>query len=249
MTISKYGRIAVAASFAAVLALPAVAMAQDEEEDTGPNFILVRTVNTNGSGTDEWIALQEQFVARATENGNGHRDVWEVVRGRLGSFHIVSAHVDHAGFDEQGGGQGEAQADWRAAIQKTVASRTQTESRLHKNLSIPLDDDAEPNLLTLRRITLKSGQSEAFHDWAEEELRPALEAGGAKGVYFSHMAQGGDVDTCVIAGHFANWAELDGPGGFSHMSDGERDGLFANWDDMVNSHSVDILSYRADLSY
>ena len=96
---------------------------------------------------------------------------------------------------------------------------------------------------------MKPGQGGAFHDWVEEELKPALEAGGAKGVYFSHVAQGGDVSTCVIAGHFANWAELDGPGGFSHMSEGERDGLFANWDDMVESYSVDILSYRAGLSY
>ena len=67
MTISKYVKIAVAASFAAVLAMPTV-MAQ-EEEDTGPNYILVRTVNTMDSGTDEWVTLQEQFAARAVENG------------------------------------------------------------------------------------------------------------------------------------------------------------------------------------
>jgi hypothetical protein len=251
MIISKFGKIAVAASFAAVLAMPTVMAQEAEEEDTGPNYILVRTVNTTNSGTDEWVTLQEQFSARAVENGTGHRDVWEVVRGRLGTFHIVSLHVDRAGFDEQGGGGGadEAQADWRAAIQKTVASRAQTESRLHKNLSIPLDEDAEPSLLTLRRFTLKPGQIGAFHDWVEEELKPALEAGGAKGVYFSHVTQGGDVATCVVASHFANWAELDGPGSLSHMSEGERDGLFADFDDMVETHTVNILSYRTELSY
>ena len=69
MTISKYGRIAVAASFAAVLALPAVATAQeDEAEDTGPNFLLVRTVNTRTSGTAEWVTLQEQLVAAIPED-------------------------------------------------------------------------------------------------------------------------------------------------------------------------------------
>jgi len=255
MTISKYGRIAVAASFAAVLAVPAVAMAQeDEAEDTGPNFILVRTVNTRTSGTAEWATLQEQLVAAIPEDADDHRDVWEVVRGRMGTFHIVSFHNDRAGFDQQGGGEGgpplgDEQGAWVEAIGQTIAGRTETESRLHKNISIPLDEDAEMNLLTLRRITLKTGQGDAFHDWALEELKPALEAGGAKGVYFSHVTQGGDVNTCVIAAHFANWAELDGPGGFSHMSEGERDGLFANWDDMVKDHTVDILSFRDDLSY
>jgi hypothetical protein len=170
----------------------------------------------------------------------------------MDAFHIVSYHNDRAGFDEQGDGGpplGDEQAAWIEAIGQTIASRTETESRIHKDISIPLDEDAEMNMLTLRHITLKTGQGDAFHDWAREELKPALEAGGAKGVYFGHVTQGGDVNTCVIAAHFANWAELDGPGGFSHMSEGERDGLFANWDDMVEEHTVDILSFRGDLSY
>jgi hypothetical protein len=255
MTISKYGRIAVAVSFAAVLALPAVAMAQeDEAEDTGPNFILVRTVNTRTSGSAEWATLQEQLVAARPEDADGRRDVWEVVRGRMDTFHIVSWHDDRAGFDQQGEGGGgpplgDGQAAWLEAIGQTIASRTETESRIHKDISIPLDEDAEPNLLTLRRFTLKTGQGDAFHDWAREELKPALVAGGAKGVYFSHVTQGGDVNMCVVASHFANWAELDGDGAFGHMSEGEIDGLFANWDDMVKDHTVDILSFRDDLSY
>ncbi len=255
MTISKYGRIAVAASLAAVLAMPAVTVAQEEEaEDTGPNFLLVRTVNTRTAGSAEWATLQEELVAARPEDADGNRDVWEVVRGRMDTFHIVSWHDDRAGFDQPGEGGGgpplgDRQAAWLEAIGQTIASRTETESRLHKDISIPLEEDAEYKMLTLRRITLKTGQGDAFHDWAREELKPALEAGGATGVYFSHVTQGGNVNTCIIAGHFANWAELDGPGGFHHMSEGEIDGLFANWDDMVEDHTVDILSFRADLSY
>jgi hypothetical protein len=235
--------------------MPAVTFAQEEEaEDTGPNFILVRTVNTRTSGSTEWATLQEQLVAAQPEDADGHRDVWEVVRGRMDTFHIVSWHDDRAGFDQQGEGGGDpplgdGQAAWLEAIGQTIASRTETESRIHKNLSIPLDEDVEPKLLTLRRFTLKPGQDGTFHDWVEDELKPALEAGGANGVYFSHVTQGSDIGTCVVASHFANWAELDGPGAFSHMSDGEIDGLFADFDDMVEGHTVNILSYRADLSY
>jgi hypothetical protein len=251
MKLSRYGKIAVMASFAAVLAIPAAAMAQEEESE-GPNYLLVRTVNVKAGASAEWARLQKRLVTAATEAGNGQRDVWEVVRGRMDQFHIVSFHDDHSGFDAQGGdGQppGADQITWARAISETIASRTNTESSLHKGLTIPRDEGVEPSLLTLRMFTLKIGQGEAFHTWLREELRPVLETGGATGVFFSHIGQGGDVNTCVVASHFANWAELDADGAFEHLSDEERDALFATFPDMVASHSMDMLAYRTDLSY
>ncbi len=252
MTISKYGRIAVAASFAAVLAMPAIAMAQEAEEDTGPNFFLVRTVHTNTDGGAEWVALQEQLAAAQKEAGNGHRAVYEEVRGSLDTYHIVSAYADHSGMDEAGdgiGGLGEAQADWVDAIGKTISSRTQRESRIHKKLMIPRDEEAERNLLVVRQFKLKQGQGDAFHTWLEDELRPALVAGGAQGVRFSHTSQGGDVNICTLASEVANWAEFDADGAFSHMSEGERTGLFSKWDEMVEGHTMVVGQYRASMSY
>jgi hypothetical protein len=252
MTISKYGRIAVAASFAAVLAMPAIVIAQEAEEDTGPNFFLVRTVHTNTDGGAEWVALQEQLAAAQKEAGNGHRAVYEEVRGSLDTYHIVSAYADHSGMDEAGdgiGGLGDAQAAWVDAIGKTISSRTQRESRIHKNLHIPRDEEAERNLLVVRQFKIKQGQGGAFHTWLADELRPALVAGGAQGVRFSHMSQGGDVSVCTIASEVANWAEFDTDGPLGELSEGERDGLFAKWDDMVESHTMRVGQYRASMSY
>ena len=249
MKLSKYGKIAVMASFATILAIPA-AMAQEESE--GPNYLLVRTVNVKTGAAEEWARLQKQLGVAAAEAGDEHRDVWEVVRGRMDKFHIVSFHDDHSVFDEQGGDGQPPSADqiaWIRAISETIASRANTESRLHKGLTIPRDEGVEPSLLTLRTFALKSGQAEAFHTWLREELRPVLEKGGARGVFFSHMAQGGDVDTCVIASHYTNWADLDADTAFDLLSDEERDALFAPWSDMVEDHSMDVLAYRADLSY
>jgi hypothetical protein len=252
MTISKYGRIAVAASFAAVLAMPAIVIAQEAEEDTGPNFFSVRTVHVNTDGGAEWVALQEQLAAAQKEAGNGHRSVYQEVRGSLDTYHIVSAYADHSGFDGAGdglGGLGEAQADWVGAIGKTISSRTQRESRIHKDLVIPRDQEAERNLLVVRQFKIKQGQGDAFHTWLADELRPVLVAGGAQGVRFSHMNQGGDVTICTIASEVANWAEFDADGAFSHLSEGERTGLFAKWGDMVEGHSMIIGQYRANMSY
>ena len=252
MTISRYGKIAVAASFAAVLALPALAIAQEAEEDAGPNFILIRTVNVSTGGNAEWVALQQQLVAAEKEAGEGHRWVWQQVRGSLETYNIVSEHDDRAGFDDQGNGLaslGDAQADWGAAISKTISSRSLRESRIHKNLAIPPDEEAERNLLVIRQITLRQGQNDAFHEWVAERLQPSLIAGGATGVRFSHRTQGGNVQMCTITTEMANWAEFDAEGPFAHMSEGERDGLFAKWDEMVETHEVRVASYRADLSY
>lgn len=254
MSISKYGRTAVAAAFAAVLAMPA-ALAQEEEESAGPQYLDVRVVNTRSDGTDEWIELQKQLKAAQDEDEEGpSRDVWRVVRGELDAFHIVSLRDDFASLDEQGGDGGgpplgEAQAAWGEAITGTVLSRTQTIMRMHSDLTIPNPEGYEPNLLMLRYITLRQGQGDAFHTWLNDKLRPALQSGGATGVYFGHVAHGGNVSTCVIAGHAANWAEFDGPGPFNHLTEEAQAALFADWDSMVARHEVRTLAYQADLSY
>ena len=252
MSIIKNGRFAVVVSFVGALLMPAAAIAQEEAADEGPNYLLVRTVNVKTGASGEWARLQKQLAAIATEAGDEHRDVWEVVRGRMDKFHIVSFHDDHSGFDEQGGNGQPPSADqmaWVKAISATIASRANTESRIHKSLTIPRDEGVEPSLLTLRSFALKTGQGEAFHTWLREELRPVLEKGGTQGVFFSHMAQGGDVATCVIASHYSNWAALDADTAFDLLSDEEREALFAPFFDMVKNHSMDVLSFRADLSY
>lgn len=247
MTISRCGRTAVASVFAAVLLLPLSSVAQEEEAE-GPGYIEVRVVNTISAGTAKWVELQEQ-AAEAQEEDAPWRDVWQVVRGELDSFHIVSGLENYAALDGQGEGGGGPAPEWVAAITPTVDSRTQSIIRMHTNLTIPNPEDYEPNLMTLRYITVRQGQAETFHTWLREELQPAIAAGGTTGVYYGHVAQGGNVARCVIASHFANWAELDGPGAFAHLSEEEQNALFADWDTMVVRHEVRTLQYRAELSY
>jgi hypothetical protein len=243
MILSKCGRVAVAS--VAALLLPLSALAQ-EEETAGPSLLQVRVVNTTAAGSAKWIDLQKQAAADIAEGDPG-RDVWQVVRGELDTFHIVSPLANYAALDGQGGGG--PPADWVEAITPTVASRSQTILRMHDGLTIPNPDDYEPSLLTLRYITIRQGQGDAFHTWLREVLQPAIAAGGTTGVYYGHVAQGGDVSTCVIASHFANWAELDGDGALSHLSEEEADAMFADWGSMVAGHEVRTMQFRADLSY
>ena len=95
MILSKYGRVAVAS--VAALLLPLSALAQ-EEETAGPSLLQVRVVNTTAAGSAKWIDLQKQAAADIAEGDPG-RDVWQVVRGELDTFHIVSPLANYAALD------------------------------------------------------------------------------------------------------------------------------------------------------
>ena len=247
MTI-KPSRLAIVVAFATALAMPIVGSAQ---EDEAPNWLQVRVVNLQANGSAKWVELQKQLVAADRADEDAGRGVWEVIRGELDSFHIVSLHKSRAEFDEQGGGPalGDAQGAWIAAITPTVASRTQTLSRVHADLSIPAADDATQNLLVLRSNTIAPGQNNAFRDWVRDKLKPALVKGGATDVSVSKVVMGGNVGTWVIASAVENWAEIDEPGPLANLSDEENQALFAGWGDMVTSSEVRVLRFREDLSY
>jgi hypothetical protein len=247
MILSGCGRTAVASAFVTALLLPLSSMAQEEEAE-GPSYLDIRVVNATAAGSAKWVELQKE-LADAQEEGGAWRDVWQVVRGELDSFHIVSGLENFAALDGQGEGGGGPEGEWIAAITPTIDSRSQSIMRMHSDLNIPNPEDYEPNLMTVRYIIIRQGQGDAFHAWLREELQPAIAAGGTTGVYYGHVSQGGNIATCVIASHFANWAELDGPGAFSHMSEEEVDALFADWGSMVARHDVRTLQYRAEMSY
>ncbi len=88
MTI-KQSKLAIVAAFAAALAMPIVGSAQ---EDEAPNWLQVRVVNLKANGSAKWVELQKQLVAAERADENDGRGVWEVIRGELDSFHIVSLH-------------------------------------------------------------------------------------------------------------------------------------------------------------
>ena len=246
MTI-KQVKLAVVTVFTAALVMPIVGSAQ---EAGPPKWIQARIVHLQADGSAKWVELQKQLVA-AERDENARRDVWEVVRGELDTYHIVSFHQDLAGFDEQGGGAplGDAQAAWIAAITPTIASRTQTMLRYHLDMSIPFAEDAKRNLMVLRYHTIVPGQGNAFQRWVKEKLKPALVKGGVTGLNYSHVAYGGDTGMWVSASALENWARLDGPGPLAGLSDEENRALFASFGDMVAGTEIRLLRYREDLSY
>lgn len=247
MTSKFCGRLAVTASFVVALVLPLTSSAQ-EGENQGPAFLQVRTVSLNADGIGTWEGLQKQLAEANTAAEAARRDVWEEVRGDLDTYHIVSFPENMAELDEPGeNALGDGMGDWVASIVPTVSDRSQTIMRQHRNLSIPIAEDYEPNLLVLTYTRIRAGRGGDYHDWLENKLKPALEAAGRTGVYFSHMAHGASTNICVSGTHIQNWAALDRRR-LADLSAEERAALFDGVGDMVADSERRILQFRADLS-
>lgn len=246
MTSKFCGRLAVTASFVAALVIPLTSSAQEGENQPPPR-VQIRTVSLVPGGTDTWEGLQKQ-MAEANRAAEGDtRLVYEEVRGDLDTYHIISFPENLAQFDEQGESVlGDGMGDWVASIEPTVRERSQTISRQHGNLSIPMAEDYERNLLVVSNTRIRGGRAGDYHDWLENKLKPALESAGITGVYFSHMTHGGS-NICRMSVHAPNWAALDRRF-LPDLSPEERATLFEGVGDMVADGDRRVLQYRADLS-
>jgi hypothetical protein len=245
MTSKFIGRLAVTASFAVALVTPLTSSAQEEENQPPPR-LQVRTVSLNADGVDTWVGLQTQLAEANRAAEAPPRLVYEEVRGALDTYHILSFPENLAGFDEQGEAPGNVQEDWVASIVPTIRERTETISRQHGDLTIPMAEDYERNLLVVSDTRIRGGRVGDYHDWLENKLKPALEAAGITGVYFSHMTHGGS-NICRMAVHVDNWAALDRRF-LADLSAEERSALYEGVGEMVADSDRRILRYRAEMS-
>jgi len=235
-----------AIAFVVALA-PAYVVAQDNDR----TYIQVRTVHVKGGMGPQFEALQKRLTdARKATDGPG-RDVWQEIRGDLGTFHIVSA-LDNLGDNDTPLAppmDDDAWTEWVAAITNVTHSSTRMVLRTHPEYSTAPDSDGESNLLYLRYRTVDAGKMDDYHDWIANSLSPALIKGGAN-VTFSHIAIGGNNRTWINATWLENWAEMDGDGPLAaHMSEDEIAALLGPADEMVVESENRLLRYRADLSY
>lgn len=232
---------------ATALLVPPIATAQDDE---GPSWLAVRVVTTYADSGNTWVEQQRQLAEVRREGEAPPRHVWQVVRGELDTFHIVTFDDELAGYDTPPAEpeMGDAQQEWVAKIAPTVQSRSNYLLRSFSDLSIPGEEGAEPGLLLLRYSKVAIGKHGQFREWVKNDLLPALEKGGAKGINFNRMGFGGDNNVWVSSSVIENFAQLDGPGPLNYLSDEENAALFADFNEMVESSELRILRHRADMS-
>jgi len=244
-----YGKIAAGTLLLAAISLlaPITASAQDAER----SYSQVRTVHVIPSKVGEFVELQKQFKAALEAAGRPGRGVWQEVRGGQNVFHLVVPAENLAALDTQPGRvmEEEAWSAWTAALAGTLDSSTRVITLRYPQASIPGDEDAELNLLLLRRLTVAPGQGGAYRDWVRDQLIPALNDVGSTGHYFSRIIFGGNSDTYIQSTTIPNWAALDQPGPLAGLSDERRAAMFEGFSDMVWESDLRILRYRGDLSH
>ena len=236
-----------AAVAAIALCIPLQAGAQEDDDRV---WTEVRTIHVKPGRNQEHVALQKQFAEAAAAAGMP-RTVWQEVRGDTNTFHVVRRIDNLAEFDTpfEPPMDEDAWQEWIAAFTKNIDTMTLNIYRRHADWGIPAEEDATPNLLVLRTLTLAPGNMGPFHGWIQDQLIPALKEGGATGVNFSHLAFGGETNTWIIASMLDSWADLDvRRGSLAYMSDEDYAALFAPNADRVWGNDVKILRYRADLS-
>lgn len=243
-----YGRIAAGSLLltAMTLLMPVTVTAQDAER----SYTAVRTVHVKPSMVSEYVELQTQLNDAAKAAGQSGRSVWQEVRGDLATFHVVSRLENLAQYDENGSPPMDegAWAKWLEAIGDVTASSSRTILLRYPGVSIPGDEDATPNLLLLRRLTVAPGQGGAYRAWVRDQLVPALKGAGSTGHYFSRAIFGGNTDVYIQSTTIDNWAALDDAGPLAGLSDEERAAMFEGFSDMVWESDLRILRYRGDLS-
>jgi len=239
--------LAVTASFVVALVMPLTSSAQEGQNQPPPR-LQVRTVSLNADGVQTWVGLQTQLAEANRAAEAPPRLVYEQVRGDLDTYHIVSFPENMAEFDEQGeNALGDAWGDWVASIVPTVRERSETVLRRHEDLSIPMAEGYEPNLLVVSNTRIRGGRGGDYHDWLENKLKPALEAAGITGVYFSHMSHGASTSICRMAVHVKDWAALDRRL-LADLTGEERAALFGDLGTLVADTDRRILQYSADMS-
>ena len=225
---------------------PLQAAAQDDNA-----MLQVAEVKVKGSHVGEFIDLQREYAEAAREAGSRSRNVWQVVRGRTNTFHIVRT-VDNYEYYDNPDDQPIGGADWGrwvTRIQATIDSRTLWNLEIYDDLVIPAPEDEERNLAFLRIRTVKPFRNDEYEEWIRDELLPGLQDGGETGVSFYRIRSGGDPNTWFSVTRHASWADLDGPGPFSGLSERQRNSIFGDAEELQTGGENLVVQYRADMSY
>lgn len=232
---------------AVLLAFSGTAIAQDD----GHGLMTVRTTTVKAGKGPEYQELMGKLAAARKAAGYSGVTSWQVVRGPASTFYTVTAaqkYADLGGPFDSGMSDGDWQR-WVARITELVASSNLTTLRTHRDLAIAATSDSAPNLVMLRYSTLKPGNAEAHHEWLEKSLVPALKAGGSNGWNVSDVRMGDNTNTWISSTRIDSWAQLDGPGPLTHLSDRARRNLLEDYNERLESSRVEVIRFVPELSY
>ena len=226
---------------------PPSALAQDDE----PGWVNVRVIEVKPDRVAEWEQLHKQRNEAFKKAGRTVPEIWEVVRGNVDEYHIVTMVPKLGGNDEpQPDPLGEAGfQQWASRISQCVGDRQVLTLRRMPALSIPAKEGRKPNLALLRLLTTGPVQGQAYAAYLRDDLIPAVKKAKVDGVYVSRVFAGDNARTWAVFALVDNWAAFDEPSPLTKaLGEAEARKLLEKGGKLIERSETLLLHYRADLS-
>ena len=235
-------------SLIVILGASAAPSAWAQEQDAG--FINVRVIQVKPDRIAEWEELQKEMSA-AMKKAGATRHIWQVARGGIDTYHIVTYVSELGANDEPAENPLGATrfAAWAGRVGQCVGDRQVLVLRRYPDLTIPMKDGATPNLMLLAlRTTEPDGRTE-YADYLRDQFVPALKKAKVDGFYVSRVFAGDSPDTWVVANMVDKWSDFDTPHPIIETLGQEAGAkVFAGLSPMMERRENVLLSYREDLS-
>lgn len=214
-----------------------------------PPLLSVRVVHVKPDKVDEWEGLQKELSAALAKAGES-RSIWQVARGDLDTYHIVSPLQKFADLDNPPAPPMEpgAWSQWQKRASQCVADRQFMILRTSPDSSIPLKEGRKRNLLLLTMRQHAPGRGPEYGAARTKELLPALRKAGVDGITTAQVVAGGNSRTWVTAEYLDKWSDLDGPGPLTKALGENAGKLAAKLGSMVVDVERIVLRFREDLS-
>jgi hypothetical protein len=190
-------------------------------------------------------------MSAAMKKAGQSREIWQVARGDVDTFHIITRTSNLGGNDNPGENPLGATrfASWGLQVAQCVGDRQVLTVRGLADLAIPAKDGHVPNLAVLALRTVIPGKRAEYEAYLKNDLIPAMKKAKMEGISVGRVFMGDSPNTYGIFGLVDKWSNFDGPHPIIKTL-GEEAGrkVFMNGSVLTSSSENVLLRYRADLS-
>ena len=211
----------------------------------------IRIIKVKPGRAAAWEQLHKHRHEAFKKAGRTVPEIWEVVRGDVDTYQIVTRASKLGGNDEPPPDPlGEAGfQQWSSRISQCVADRQVLTLRAMPELSIPAKEGRKPNLGLLRLRTNGPGQHPPYAAYLRDDYIPALKKAKIDGVYISSVFAGDSRRTWAMFTLIDSWSVFDEPNPLTKaLGEAERRKLGLKGASMIVKTETILLRYRADLS-
>jgi hypothetical protein len=210
----------------------------------------VRVIQVKPDRQAEWITLQKEMNAAMKKAGQS-RDIWQVARGNVDTFHIGTtlSNLGQNDSTAENALGAERFASWALQVAQCVGDRQVVTIRRRPELTIPPKDGRVPQLAVLALRTVIPGKRAEYESYLKNDYIPAMKKAKADGVFVNRIFMGDNPDTYAVVNFIDKWSEFDsGHPLVRELGQQKANAIFDKASTLIQSSENLVLRYRPDLS-